>query len=138
MKMMKRREAMVRAAANMKSARGMTLVEIMIVITIMASIMGVVGVFVFGAIDRANERTATIEIQQLNQLVNSFYLTTSPNRLPNELEEMTQGAAPLTKDIPSDPWGSPYVYVKNGNRDFEIFSVGPDGSEGTEDDVRPE
>src|SRR5690554_7467457 len=89
MKIMKRREEMERAAASIKSARGMTLVEIMIVITIMASIMGVVGVFVFGAIDRANEREATIEIQQLNQLVNTFYLTTSPNRLPNEHNELT-------------------------------------------------
>ncbi|RDV38556.1 prepilin-type N-terminal cleavage/methylation domain-containing protein [Bradymonadaceae bacterium TMQ3] len=138
MKTMKRREEMVRAAASIKSARGMTLVEIMIVITIMASIMGVVGVFVFGAIDRANEREATIEIQQLSQLVNTFYLTTSPNRLPNELNELTQGAAPLTKEVSNDPWGNPYVYVKSGNRDFEIFSVGPDGSEGTEDDVRAE
>ncbi|RVU44896.1 prepilin-type N-terminal cleavage/methylation domain-containing protein [Lujinxingia sediminis] len=138
MKTMKRREEMVRAAASIKSARGMTLVEIMIVITIMASIMGVVGVFVFGAIDKANEREATIEIQQLSQLVNTFYLTTSPNRLPNELSELTQGPAPLTKEVKADPWGNDYVYVKSGNRDFEIFSVGPDGSEGTEDDVRAE
>lgn len=123
------------AAKGLKNARGMTLVEIMIVITIMASVMGVVGFFVFGALDTANERTARIEIQQLEQMVNAFYLSTSPNRLPDTLDELTQGNSPLTKEVPLDPWGNDYIYRKNSNRDFVIISPGADGIEGTEDDV---
>lgn len=121
---------------GLKNARGMTLVEIMIVITIMASVMAVVGVFVFGALDRANERTARMEIGQLNQMVQNFYLTTTPNRVPNTLEELTEGPAPLAERIPRDPWGNDYVYIRRSNRDYEIFSPGPDGVEGTDDDVR--
>lgn len=123
------------ASKGLKNARGMTLVEIMIVITIMASVMGVVGFFVFGALDTANERTAKIEIQQLEQMVNAFYLSTSPNRLPDTLDELTQGNSPLTKEIPLDPWGNDYIYRKNSNRDFVIVSPGADGIEGTDDDV---
>lgn len=123
------------AAKGLKNACGMTLVEIMIVITIMASVMGVVGFFVFGALDTANERTARIEIQQLEQMVNAFYLSTSPNRLPDTLDELTQGNSPLTKEVPLDPWGNDYIYRKNSNRDFVIISPGADGIEGTEDDV---
>ena len=130
---MKKRRPVVE---GLKNARGMTLVEIMIVITIMASVMAVVGIFVFGALDRANERTARMEIGQLNQMVQTFYLTTTPNRVPNTLQELTEGRAPLVERLPVDPWGNDYVYIRRSNRDFEILSVGADGIEGTEDDIR--
>ncbi len=120
----------------MKNTVGMTLVEIMIVITIMAGVMGVVGFFVFGALDGANEKLAETEIRQLEGVVNTFYLMSSPNRLPNSLDELTEGPRPLLEDPAVDPWGNPYIYVRHSNREFEIFSAGADGIEGTEDDVR--
>ena len=126
------------AIEGLKNARGMTLVEIMIVITIMASVMGVVGFFVFGALDTANENTARIEIQQLEQMVQAYYLSSSPQRIPQSLEELTEGPSPLTQEVPLDPWGNDYVYVRHSNRDYEIFSVGADGTEGTERDIRVE
>ena len=125
-------------AARVSKPRGMTLVEIMIVITIMASIMGVVGFFVFGALDQANARTTTIEIGQLEGLVNSYYLMNVPHRLPDSLDELTHGDSPLTKEIPLDPWGNEYVYIKHSNRDFSIISPGPDGVVGTDDDIGAE
>ncbi|MBA2664200.1 MAG: type II secretion system protein GspG [Bradymonadaceae bacterium] len=122
-------------AASKVSSRGMTLVEIMIVVTIMASIMGVVGFFVFGALDQANTKTAALEIGQLEGMVNSYYLMSSPHRLPDSLEELTRGPSPLTKEVRPDPWGNEYIFQKNGNRDFSISSAGPDGISGTEDDI---
>jgi general secretion pathway protein G len=37
----------------------------------------------------------------------------------------------------NDPWGRPYVYRCPGqhNNDFDLFSVGPDGKEGTGDAI---
>jgi hypothetical protein len=35
-----------------------------------------------------------------------------------------------------DPWGNPYVYEVTGRMSLEIRSFGPDGKEGTEDDLR--
>ncbi len=115
--------------------RGMTLVEIMIVVTIMASVMGVVGYFVFGALAQANIKTAGLEISQMEGMVNSYYLMSSPRRLPDALDELTAGPSPLTKKINVDPWGNPYIYNKVSNSEFTIISAGPDGQEGTEDDV---
>ena len=133
MKKMKRAD-WVRVVGN--SQVGMTIVELMIVLTIIASIMGVVGFYVFGALDQASIQEARIEINQLQNLVNSYYLSSSPRKFPDSLQDMTEGASPLTKEIPKDPWGNPYIYKKMSNREFEIFSMGPDGSEGGEDDVR--
>ena len=114
---------------------GMTLVEIMIVITIMAGVMGVVGFYVFGYLDQANAKTAALEIGQLEGLVNSYYLMNTPRRLPDRLEDLTSGPSPLTKEIPVDPWGNDYVYIKHSNRDFTIYSVGADGIANTADDI---
>ncbi|WP_230470249.1 type II secretion system protein GspG [Lujinxingia vulgaris] len=128
---------MVRALAGVTSARGMVPVPTMMVVGFITAVfLGFAGVFVFGATcSRPPERDAYREIRQLRQLVNTFYLTSSPNRLPNELDELTQGAAPLTKNIFPDPWGNPYIYRIKGEREFEIFSAGRDGKAGTEDDV---
>jgi hypothetical protein len=43
------------------------------------------------------------------------------------------------EELPSDPWGNPYQYAyppENGTMDFpDIWSAGPDGEDGTEDDI---
>ncbi len=121
--------------SGLANARGMTLVEVLIVLTIMASIMGVVGVSVVSALDRANIKEAQIEIKNLESLVNSYMLSASPRALPDSLKDLTSGAVPLTRKIPNDPWGNEYVYNKVSNVEFTIVSVGADGNEGTEDDV---
>ena len=116
--------------------RGMTIVELMIVLTIIASIMGVVGVYVFGALDKANIQEAKIQINKLSGQVEQYYLSSSPRQFPNNLEDLAAGPTPIVKKVDKDPWGNDFIYKKISNREFEIYSMGPDGSEGTEDDVR--
>jgi general secretion pathway protein G len=45
----------------------------------------------------------------------------------------------ITVEVPVDPWGNSYIYQEiqeqNGKPSFEIFSCGPDGANGTNDDV---
>lgn len=44
----------------------------------------------------------------------------------------------IMKEIPNDPWGNPYGYKYPGSvskSEYEIISMGPDGMEGTEDDI---
>ncbi len=40
----------------------------------------------------------------------------------------------LSTDIPPDPWENPYMY-KRTDAGYVVYSVGPDGQEGTEDDI---
>lgn len=42
-------------------------------------------------------------------------------------------------EVPKDPWGNPFVYKYPGTRnqtDFDLLSSGPDGKQGTNDDVQ--
>lgn len=80
-------------------------------------------------------RTAEMEIDQLRQMVETYYVT-NDMELPDTLEDLTKGSAPMTSEIPKDPWGNDYVYEVQGERDFTIFSPGRDGQPGTAEDVR--
>jgi general secretion pathway protein G len=43
-------------------------------------------------------------------------------------------------EVPKDPWNNDYVYVCPGAKNtggFDLYSPGPDGQPGTEDDVQP-
>ncbi len=115
--------------------RGMTIVELMIVMTIIASIMGVIGYNVFGALTEADKKTTKMEIGKMTEMVNTYYLSSNPRQFPNSLQDLTTGSPPLTKKINKDAWGNDYIFKKISNREFEIISAGPDGSEGTEDDI---
>ncbi len=119
----------------MATQRGMTIVELMIVMTIIASIMGVIGYNVFGALTKADVSTTKMEIGKMTEMVNTYYLSSSPRQFPNSLQDLTTGSSPLTKKINKDAWGNDYIFKKISNREFEIISAGPDGSEGTEDDI---
>ena len=42
------------------------------------------------------------------------------------------------KDLPTDPWGNAYQYAYPGQRNlngYDLWSLGPDGQDGTEDDI---
>lgn len=135
----RRQDEVVRALAGVTSARGMVPVPTMMVVGFIAAVfLGFAGVFVFGATcSRPPELTVNIETQSLESMVGFFYLMASPNRLPDALEELTEGDTPLLEGLPTDPWGHDYAYVTTGACEFEIFSAGSDGVAGTDDDVRP-
>jgi general secretion pathway protein G len=127
-------ENMKRAnGAQLANTHGMTLIEIMIVITIMASIMSVVGVFVVGALEEADKKTAGIQMGNIEKGLSSYYVRTSPHEYPNRLDELVDKR--IMKEVPVDPWGEPYIYRRDNRTEYTLKSKGPDISEGTEDDI---
>lgn len=112
----------------------MTIVELMIVLTIIASIMGLVGYSVMGVSVKADVKTATLQIRKLSEAVATQQLSNGNRQLPDSLDELAAGSSPLLDSIPNDPWGKPYIYERRDSA-FVIYSAGPDGVEGTEDDV---
>ena len=88
-------------------------------------------------------REAEIEIGNLSNMVESYYLMTDPHRLPDSLDDLPE-MENLVKggEIPKDPWENDYVYVKcdvrTGTGSYVIMSRGPDELLGTEDDISSE
>ena len=128
---------------------GFTLVEILVVITIIGLIMGLVGPRVLNYLSQSKVKAATIQIQSFASSLDLFYLDLG--RYPTTSEGLTAlvtrpgGAStwngPYLKNnsVSSDPWGHPYVYASPGRHgEFDLSSNGPDGApaNGTDPPIR--
>ena len=121
--------------------RGFTLVEMLVVITIIALIMSLVGPRVLNYLTESKVKAARIQIQSFSSALDLLYLDTG--RYPNSAEGLTALVKPVTGmpgwngpylkggNVPNDPWGKTYVYRSPAERGaYEIISYGADGQEG--------
>ena len=120
-------------ALRQSTRRGMTLVEVLIVLTIMASIMGVVGFVAVNALDKAAIKEAEIQLGKLDQQIQQYQIMNS-RKLPDSLEDLVKQK--FSTNVPKDGWNEDFVYRKINEKEYELFSKGPDQREGTEDDIR--
>lgn len=116
--------------AARRGQRGMTLIEIMVVLVILGMIMGAVGYNVMGQMRDANIRTARLDVGAIANAVEMYQVKNS-GRLPESLDALVPNEI---REIRNDPWGNPYVYVRQGDS-FEVYSYGPDKSQGGGDDI---
>jgi len=126
--------------ANAKSAaKGFSLLEIMVTITIMTMIMGAVGVGVMGYLDKSKIKQAKIDIGTISNALDLY--KTEFGRYPDSddgLSRLVEEKILKEKKVPQDPWGNEYVYIYPGSNNedaFDLYSFGPDGKEGGNDDI---
>lgn len=112
-----------------KSQRGMTLIEIMVVLVILGMIMGAIGYNVFGQLKEANIRTAGLDVKAIANAVDMYQV--KHNRMPNSLQDLVPTEI---RELRKDPWGNAYVLVPQG-ADYEVISYGPDKAAGGGDDI---
>jgi general secretion pathway protein G len=124
-----------------RSERGYTLIEILVVISIIGLIMALVGPRVLNYLTESKVKTAKIQIQSFASALDLFYL--DAGRYPTSAEGLTvlvQSSGGLTAwngpylkggVVPNDPWGKPYVYRSPGEHGaYDVVSFGSDGQEG--------
>ena len=120
---------------------GFTLVEMLVVITIIGLIMSLVGPRVLNYLSESRIKAARIQIQSFSSALDLFYL--DAGRYPSTSEGLTALVKPAPGlagwngpylkggTVPNDPWGKPYAYRSPGERSaYEILSYGADGQEG--------
>jgi general secretion pathway protein G len=124
-----------------RGEQGFTLVEMLVVITIIGLIMGLIGPRVLNYLSESKVKAAKIQLQSFGSALDLFYL--DAGRFPSTSEGLSAlvqrvpgvGAwnGPYLKggNVPNDPWNSPYVYRSPGERGaYDIMSYGADGQEG--------
>lgn len=120
---------------------GFTLIEILVVITIIGIIMALVAPRVLNYLSEAKVKAAKIQIESFSSTLDLYYLDTG--RYPSTSEglgALVQRPAgvegwngPYLKGgyVPNDPWGHKYVYRMPGEHGtYDILSYGVDGQEG--------
>jgi general secretion pathway protein G len=120
---------------------GFTLVEMLVVITIIGLIMSLVGPRVLNYLSESKVKAAKIQIESLSAALDLFYLDNGRYPAANEgLTALVQrpssasgwnGPYLKTNGVPADPWGRPYLYkVPGDHAPYEIASYGSSGPEG--------
>ncbi|MEO8740970.1 MAG: type II secretion system major pseudopilin GspG [Casimicrobiaceae bacterium] len=128
-------------ASPRRNSRGMTLIEILVVLVLIGVVMGIVGGNFIGQGENAKRKAAKIEIEQIGQTLDLFKLEigrypTSQEGLQALLTAPTgvnnwNGPYWKKATLPKDPWGNEYKYSAPGQHGaYDIISLGSDGKEG--------
>lgn len=131
---------------NTKNQKGMTLIEIMVVVAIIGSIAALVTVNVLDYLDESKVDTTKIDIKNVEGALEQFkrkhgFYPTTEQGLQALVEKPTTGRVPdnypkggYLKKLPKDAWGNEFIYTSPGQgHDYDIISLGRDGQEGGED-----
>jgi len=131
---------------NRMTNKGFTLIELMIVITIISILAAMVVPRLAGRSEQARDSAAKADVMvNLPSALDMFELDTGgfPTTEQGLAALMTKPSGvnnwkgPYLKRTPSDPWQHAYIYRSPGthNPDYDLFSCGKDGQEGGGDDI---
>ena len=116
-----------------RNRRGLSLIEIIVVITIISMLMSAVGVYALGQYIESQRKTAKLDVKNASIALDLY--RASQGRYPNPAD----GFAPLIKahalkTVPKDPWGNELEW-KLVDGEPLVTSLGADGLSGGSDDA---
>ena len=141
---LKRSENTITHSANQS---GFTLVEMLLVLVILATLAAIVVPKFAGRSEQARVTAAQAQIANFEIVLDAFevdngFYPKGSNGLQDLVQEPSYAkdwrGPYLKQDIPLDPWGNEYIYEypgKYNQKGYDLMSMGPDGRVGGDDDI---
>lgn len=126
---------------SLRRSAGFTLVEMLLVLVILATLAAIVIPKMAGRSQQAKITAAATQIGSFKTALDSFEVDTGSYPKGGSLGELVSSSAqgwkgPYLDRIPADPWGNNYVYDYPGKHGtYDLMSPGPDARAGNDDDV---
>jgi general secretion pathway protein G len=131
-----------------RRSRGFTLIELVLVLSIIAILVAAVALNSKGFLDTAHDTTLQSDIQRISVALTAYEAgagrpPSTDQGLDALVNKPTKGIIPdkwhaYLDELPTDPWKQPYHYrypATKSKKQYDIWSVGPDGQDNTADDV---
>jgi general secretion pathway protein G len=126
--------------------RAFTLVEMLLVITIIGILAALVVPKMMGRSEQARQAATRADLSAIKTALDAFevdngYYPKGKNGLTDLLVSPRDAKGwhgPYLDKIPQDPWGNDYVFEFPGKHNvssYDLSSVGPDSKAGTDDDI---
>lgn len=120
---------------RLRNSAGMTLMEILIVMAIIASLFAVLLPQVMDRYNKSKVNSTKLAMNQLMSSINLYY--TDCGKYPESFDALTAqdsscsnwGPEPYVKKMPKDAWNRDFTYTAEGGS-FIVKSLGSDGREG--------
>ncbi|MCF7791057.1 MAG: type II secretion system major pseudopilin GspG [Victivallales bacterium] len=135
----------------MRKIQNYTFIEIMVVVIIIAILAAVVMPKFAGRTEDARISSAQSQLSIFQTALSTYNLDTgkyptTQQGLKALVEKPSSPPVPSTwkgpylqsKKIPKDPWKNPYIYKcpgKHNTTSYDLYSYGPDGQQGGDDDI---
>lgn len=125
----------------MRRENGFTLVELLLVVIILATLAAMIVPRLAGRSEQAKIAIARTDVTSNIPLALDLY-ELDIGKYPNNLQALLTNPGglknwngPYIKRKPIDPWGNEYVYKypSTHGKDYDLYSLGPDGVEGNDD-----
>lgn len=132
------------ASNRLKNSRGMTLIEIMIVLAIIGGILALVGTKAFDMFEKSKQKNAFNQIQLLGQALDLYRMEAgcypeTEQGLKALVEKPSVGKVPSSypedgylkkKELPKDPYDNDYEYTRESCSKYKITYFGRDREAG--------
>lgn len=134
--------------SSSRSAAAFTLIEIVITLTIIAILASGSIYLLKGQIDSAKDTRVGSDLQAIGLALQSYESRALRKPTTEQglkalvekpiIEPIPENYRAFMKEMPKDPWGMEYKYrlpAQKSKDDYDIWSAGPDGQDGTADDI---
>jgi general secretion pathway protein G len=122
------------------ASAGFTLIEIMVVVVIVGLLATIVATNVFPARDSAELKKAASDVRSIADTIGTYMVVNGARVTPtlDELRNRDKKGRRWLDGATQDPWSHEYLIRDRNEQGVVVVSCGPDGIEGTEDDITSE